>query len=66
MQPYCSISTIKLTAKIFIQEQLLSKERKNSECFPVSIGVCAAFLSLRALYESDIVDFFKICIHMTV
>ena len=31
-----------------IQERLLSQEQRDSECFPVSIGVCAAFLSRRA------------------
>ena len=41
-----SMSTTKLTAKKSIQERLLSQERWDSECLPVSIGVClAAFLS---------------------
>ena len=63
MQPYCSMLTIKHTAKKFIQEQLLPQERKNSECFPVSIGVCVAFLSLGASYESNIVDFLYLYSH---
>ena len=36
------------TAKKSIQERLLSQEEMDSECFPVSIGVCAAFPSRRA------------------
>ena len=31
-----------------IMECLLSSKRRDSECFPVSNGVCAAFLSRRA------------------
>ena len=38
----------KTYSKKTIQEWLLSLERKDSELFPVSIGVCPAFLSRRA------------------
>ena len=35
------------------QAWLLSQERRDSECFPVNIGVCAAFPSIRASRNSS-------------
>ena len=39
------MSTCKLISNIFVQKHLLYQDEKNSECFQVSIGICAAFLS---------------------
>ena len=37
---YGSLSTTRLTAKKSIHERLLSQEQRDSECFPVSFGIC--------------------------
>ena len=46
------MSTTKHIAEKSIQERLLSQEWRDSEWFPVSIGICAAFLSRRASSRS--------------
>ena len=48
-----SLSATKLTAKKNTHERLLSQEQRDSECFPVSISVCPAFLS-RKLPETAV------------
>ena len=49
---WLSMSTTKLTAKKSSQERLLSQERKDSERFPVTNGICLAYLSRRASRNS--------------
>ena len=43
MHLYDSLSITNLIAKKSILKRFLSQERKDSECFSVSTGVCAAF-----------------------